>query len=125
MIVCAEQSLFSLVCAIGTIPKFMLEQAVSPQKRWNEYGVEYQTHPQNAQFGPHLKVLFLDSGRLWQVLEHLISLAAIGVEKSNNMEIYICGSTPAEYIYGQQRSYWIEQALWLFCYIFPRNPTTL
>jgi hypothetical protein len=103
----------------------MLEQAVSPQKRWNEYGVEYKTHPQNAQLGPHLKGLFLDSGRLWQVLEHLISLAAIGVEISNNMEIYICGSMPAEYIYGQQRSYWIEQALWLFCYIFPRNPTTL
>lgn len=107
------------------MPKFMLEQAVSPQQRWNEYGVEYQTHPQSAQFGTHLKVLFLDSGRLWQVLEHLISLAAIGVEKSNNMEIYICGSMPAEYIYGQQRSYWIEQALWLFCYIFPRNPITL
>jgi hypothetical protein len=125
MIVCAEQLLFSLICAIGTIPKFMLEQAVSPQKRWNEYGVEYQTEPQNAQFDPYLKVLFLDSGRLWQVLEHLISLAVIGVEKSNNMEIYVCGSTPDEYIYGQQRSYWIEQALWLFCYIFPRNPTTL
>ncbi|KAH8692571.1 hypothetical protein GQ44DRAFT_733996 [Phaeosphaeriaceae sp. PMI808] len=118
MIVCAEQSLFSLICAIGAIPKFMLEQAVSPQQRWNEYGVEYQTYPQNAHFGAHLKVLFLDSDRLWQVLEHLISLAAIGVEKSNNMEIYICRSTPAE-------SYWIEQALWLFCYIFPRNPTTL
>ncbi|KAI9652869.1 MAG: hypothetical protein M1821_007787 [Bathelium mastoideum] len=109
--VCAEQSLFSLICAIGTIPKFMLKQAVSPQQRWNEYGVEYQTHPQNAQFGAHLKVLFLDS--------------AIGVEKSNDMEVYICGSTPAEYMYSQQRSYWIEQALWLFCYIFPRNPTTL
>jgi hypothetical protein len=83
----------------------MLEQTVSSQKRWNECGVEYQTDPQNAQFGPHLKVPFLDSGRLWQVLEHLISLAAIGAEKSNDMEIYIFGSTPAEYLYDQQRSY--------------------
>ncbi|KAF2465815.1 uncharacterized protein BDR25DRAFT_360341 [Lindgomyces ingoldianus] len=125
MIVCVEKSLFSFTCTIETIPKFMLEQAVSPQTRWKEYSVGYQIDPQNAQFGPHLKVLFLDSGRLWQVLGHLILLAAIGVEKSNNMEIYICGSTPAEYIYGQQRSYWIEQALWLFCYIFPGNPITL
>lgn len=125
MIVCAEKSLFSLICTIGSIPRFVLEQAVSPQKRWNEYGREYETNPQNAQFGPHLKDLFLDSSRLWQTLERLLSLAAIGVENLSNMEVYICASTPTEYIGGQKRSYWVEQALWLFCYIFPRNPTIL
>ena len=38
IIVCAEQSLLSIICVIGTTLKLMLDQAVSPQKRWNEYG---------------------------------------------------------------------------------------
>lgn len=124
-VVYTEHSLSSLICAIGTIPKFMLERAVSPQHRWDGNGVEYRVDPQNAGFGTRLKNLFLDSGKLWQSIEHLISLAVIGAERSDDLESYICGSASAERLYSQQKRYWVEQALWLYCYIFPRNPTTL
>lgn len=124
-IACSEQSLSSLICAIGTIPKFMLERALSPQNRWGEYGVEYQVDLQNARFGTHLKNVFLDSSKLWQSLKHSISLVVVGAERSDSIEFYICGSASVERLYHQQKSYWIEQALWLYCYISPRNPTTL
>ncbi|MCJ1422368.1 hypothetical protein MMC29_000248 [Sticta canariensis] len=122
----AKQTLLSLICAVGAIPKLMLDRALSPQKRWNEYGVEYQIDPRNARLESHLKVLLLDSDGLWQVLEHLVSIAAVGVEKLNDMEeVYFCGSTSAEYLNSEERTCWVEQALWLFCYVFPRNPTSL
>lgn len=120
------RSLLSLICAVGALPKLVLERALSPQERWNEYGVKYQIEPRDAQLEPHLKVLFSDSDVLWQVLQHLVSTAAVCVEKFNDMEeVYFCGSISAEHIDGQERTYWVEQALWLFCYVFPRNPTTL
>lgn len=120
------QSLRSLICAVGTLPKLVLERAVSPQTRWNEYGVEYQIDPRDANLEPRLKVLFLDPNGLWQVLQHLVSIAAVSVEKSNDKgEVYFYHSTFAEHVDTQERTYWVEQALWLFCYVFPRNTTTL
>ncbi|KAF2020325.1 hypothetical protein BU24DRAFT_387615 [Aaosphaeria arxii CBS 175.79] len=119
-------SLLSLICAVGAIPKIMLQRALCPQKRWDEYGVEYQINPRNAHLEPHLRLLFLDSDGLWQVLQHLVSITAVNVEITNDMEeVYFCSSTYAEYLNSQKRSYWVKEALWLFCYVFPRNPTTL
>jgi hypothetical protein len=120
------QALLSLIYAVGALPKLMLGRALSPQKRWNENGVEYQINPRDAHLEPHLKVLFLDSDGLWQALQHLVSNAAVGVERFNDMkEVYFCRSTLAEHVNSQERTYWVQQALWLFCYVFPRNQTTL
>ncbi|KAE9965479.1 hypothetical protein EG327_000466 [Venturia inaequalis] len=121
----AQQSLLSLICAMGTLPKLMLDRALSPQKRWNEYGVEYQIDPRHTRFDHYLKTLLLDSDRLWQVLRHLVSIAAVNVENFNEMGVYFYGSTSAEYLDSQERISGIEQGLWLFCYVFPHNPTTL
>ncbi|KAF2189903.1 hypothetical protein K469DRAFT_50042 [Zopfia rhizophila CBS 207.26] len=125
MILYPENSLPSLIYAIGGVPKFMLERAVSPQKRWDERGVEYETKPQHASCSTHLRNLFSEKKKFWQVVEHLVSLAVIGVEELDGMETYICGWESAEFLYNRRKSYWIEQALGLFCYIFPRSPAVL
>ncbi|OCL13671.1 hypothetical protein AOQ84DRAFT_359559 [Glonium stellatum] len=99
-------SLLSLICAVGAIPKIMLQRALCPQKRWNEYGVEYQINPRNAHPKPHLRVLFLDCDRLWQVLQHLVLIAAIDVEKSNNIKkVYFYSSTSAKHLNSRERTY--------------------
>ncbi|KAF2191261.1 hypothetical protein K469DRAFT_367754 [Zopfia rhizophila CBS 207.26] len=125
MILFPEKSLPSLIYAFGGVPKFMLERAVFPQKRWDKRGVEYETKLQHASFDTHLRNLFLEKRKLWQLVEHLISLAVIGVEESDGMETYICGWKSAEFLYNRRNSYWVEQALGLFCYIFPRSPAVL
>jgi hypothetical protein len=121
----AEKSLLLLIYTVGGVSKFMLERAISPQKRWDKSGLEYQIEPQNAGFGIQLRRLFSENGTLWQVLERLISIGVIGTEKSDGMETYIYGWEPAQSLYGQRKSKWIEQILRFFCYIFPRNPTAL
>ena len=57
------------------IPHFMLERAVSPQKRWDERGVEYEAKLHES------------------LLRHT---AVIGVEVTDGMETCICGWESAE-----------------------------
>jgi hypothetical protein len=121
----AWQPLLSLIGVIGSFPKVMLERALSPQKRWNANGSEYRIDQYSARVEPQLRDLFLEPGKMWLGIDHLISIAAIRVERTDDFEVYICASAPTEYSYDRERSHWVEQVFWLFCYIFPRNPIAL
>ncbi|KAF1941102.1 hypothetical protein EJ02DRAFT_492969 [Clathrospora elynae] len=113
--------LLLLICAIGTIPKVMLDRAVQSQSRWNEDGKEYQINSHDASFNRDLMISFQDAGSLRLVLDQLLSLAFIRIERSDNADtVYTSG--PADDLLDGNLSYWLEQAFCLFCYIFPRNP---
>jgi hypothetical protein len=103
----------------------MLKRALFPQQRWDELGRAYQIDLGKAQFGDHLKALFLDSDRLDEALSILANKAAVSVEQTDNIESFICGCKQIQCMYGKERSYWIEQALWWFCYVCPRTLATL
>jgi hypothetical protein len=101
-----------------------MDRAGLSQARWDKDGVLYQIHPQNASFEERLKNLFSDPRQLRLVLDHLLSSAAIRVERLDAVEI-ICSSTPANSQSHDSLTYWMEQVLRLLCHIFPREPMDL
>jgi hypothetical protein len=100
-----------------------MDQAVTPQTRWNENGGQYQVDPQTAPLDAHLKNLLSDPSLFRVVLDQLISCAAIIVERADGVEI-IRVSTPVN-SQSQDSTYWMEQVLRFFCHVFPREPLDL
>ncbi|KAF2022727.1 hypothetical protein EK21DRAFT_95487 [Setomelanomma holmii] len=93
-----------------------------PQTRWNQDGEQYQIDRQTACLDNLVQEVLSEHGQLREVLNSLISHAAVTVERLDGAEL-IRALTSASLSHPEFTMYWIEQVFRLFCHVFPHEPT--